>query len=80
MYKKSPIGSAVPGAYGSINSKLAGELQDAVWQVVTTNPFTGVHATLAKSSLGTVVPEPMTLGVLILVPLLQIRRRSHQRG
>lgn len=80
MYKKSPVGTPVPGAYGSINSKLAGELQDAVWDIVTTNPFTGVHAPVAKSSLGTVVPEPMTLGALVLMPLLTMRRRSHQRG
>ena len=31
MYDQSPVGTSVPGAYGSINQTLAAQLQDAVW-------------------------------------------------
>jgi hypothetical protein len=75
MFKQDPVGSTVPGAYGSISSKLAGELQHAVWDVVNTNPYDGVHVPVART--GTLVPEPAALGVLMLLPLLQLRRRSH---
>jgi len=72
MYGQDPVGSPVPGAYGSINKTLAGELQNTVWDVVSTNKLDGLHVTPA---LGSVVPEPATLSVLALLQLIRRRRR-----
>jgi hypothetical protein len=72
MFDQDPVGTKVPGAYGSINSKLAGELQTAVWDVVKTNPLDGIGKTTA---LATAVPEPMSLGLLMMLPLLRRRVR-----
>lgn len=72
MFKESPVGTSVPGAFGSINSTLAGELQDAVWDVVSTHPLAGVRGNVA---VGTSVPEPASLGLILLVPAMLRRRR-----
>jgi hypothetical protein len=89
MFDQTPVGSTVPGAYGSINSTLAKEIQSTVWTVVSHNPYSGVNqgmpraATLIatdmsvtqSAALGALVPEPTMLVLISLLPILGGRRR-----
>ena len=74
MFDKDPVGTTVPGAFSPISSKLAGEIQNAVWSVVSTNPLDGVKASTAVAA-SAVVPEPTTLALLALLPLFRRNRR-----
>jgi len=45
LYGESPLGLGVPASYGGTNTipaAMAAALQDAVWDVVTSTPYTGV--------------------------------------
>lgn len=78
MFKENPLGTAVPGAFGgtSFDKTLAAQIQDAVWDVVSVHPLAGV-STSSAAALGVSVPEPaaLSLGVLVLVPLMRRRVR-----
>jgi hypothetical protein len=72
LYKEDPTGMPVPSQYGPRNGKpldstitpeLAAMIQATVWQVVTTNPYSGV-----------VIPEPVTASVVLMSGLLALRR------
>jgi hypothetical protein len=76
MFKKSPVGTSVPGAFGSINSTTAAQLQDAVWDVVSVHPDAGVNLSRAPLT-GSVVPEPAAVGLLALTAMLGMRRRGN---
>jgi hypothetical protein len=76
MFKQSPVGQPVPSSYGSgITHTLAGELQDAVWDVVRIHPYAGVNRSQLAPAPGVVVPEPMAAGILLLLPLVRRRIR-----
>jgi hypothetical protein len=77
MFKQSPVGHSVPGAYAPMSTKLAAQIQDAVWDVVRVHPYAGVNMPPATSSLATLVPEPgCMMAILLLVPLGRRRARS----
>ena len=72
MYKESPLGTTVPGAFGTIDKTLAAQLQDAVWDVVSAHPYAGVKGSV---SVGAVVPEPTSFGLIFLIPAMLRRKR-----
>jgi len=74
MFKESPVGTSVPGAFGSMDRTTAAQLQDAVWDIVSVHPYAGVKGS-ASVNASAVVPEPASLGLLMLLPMLAIRRR-----
>ena len=75
MFKQSPLGHTVPGAFGTMNSTLAHEIQDTVWDVVRVHPYAGVIQ--PPAALGaTLVPEPGSIFALLMaLPVMSLRRR-----
>jgi hypothetical protein len=64
LYKSDPRGLGGWDDYGITDAAVAAQIQDAAWQVVSTNPLTGV-------------PEPSAVALLALAGLVApaMRRR-----
>ena len=85
MYDQNPEGQTVPGAYSEVGAKLAVQIQDTVWNVVSTDPLDGVKSTvktnvatlgsLDSGAFGQAVPEPAALCLFAMLPLARCRRR-----
>jgi hypothetical protein len=61
MYRDDPHGLAMTG-WDFNDPVLAAQIQDAAWQVVTSNPWTGV-------------PEPASMGVIAILGVVGLTRR-----
>ena len=60
IYKDSPVGTAVPTEYGSINSSLASIIQQTVWEVVSTYSYSGIAGSSTVAVTGVSVSPSST--------------------
>mgnify|MGYP002786896427 CR=1 FL=1 len=61
LYKADPRGSAVPSQYGSIPSNVVTQIQNSVWEVVSTYQYSGVSSSTIAVTGVTVSPTSVTL-------------------
>lgn len=61
LYKADPRGLSVPSQFGTIPSGVVSAIQNAVWEVVSTYPYSGVSSSSVAVTGVTVSPSTVTL-------------------